>query len=259
MKELGLQLFTIRDFMKSEEDIRESFQKMRKYGYTLAQTANCAIPYADFGRIAREEGIKIIGTHDSFEMMYEDFEQALENHMLLGTTNMGIGGKGYSSIDDVKDFIEKANVVAEKAKKHGMKFTYHNHSGEFIKWENGKTAMEMLAEGLDPEGTSFVLDTYWVQHGGADVRYWIEKLAGRIDILHLKDMKRVMTVDKTAPVQAITEIGEGNMNWELIMESARKSGVKYYVVEQDNNWKVNCFASIRTSAEYLKRFMDECN
>lgn len=36
---------------------------MRKYGYTQAQTANCAIPYADFGRIAREEGIQIIGTH----------------------------------------------------------------------------------------------------------------------------------------------------------------------------------------------------
>ena len=58
MKELGLQLFTIRDFMRSEEDIRESFQKMRKYGYTQAQTAGCAIPYADFGRIAREEGRK---------------------------------------------------------------------------------------------------------------------------------------------------------------------------------------------------------
>ena len=39
MKELGLQLYTIRDFMKTEEDIRESFQKMRKYGYTQAQTA----------------------------------------------------------------------------------------------------------------------------------------------------------------------------------------------------------------------------
>ena len=46
------------------------------------------IPYADFGQIAREEGIEIIGTHDDFDMMVNDFEQALENHRFLGTTNM---------------------------------------------------------------------------------------------------------------------------------------------------------------------------
>ena len=83
MKELGLQLYTIRDFMQTEEDIRESFRKMRQYGYTQAQTAGCKIPYADFGRIAKEEGIQIVGTHDNFDMMVNDFEQALENADLL--------------------------------------------------------------------------------------------------------------------------------------------------------------------------------
>ena len=255
MKELGLQLFTIRDFMRSEEDIRESFQKMRKYGYTQAQTAGCAVPYADFGRIAREEGIQIVGTHDNFDMMVNDFEQALENHKLLGTTNMGIGGKHYNSIDEVLAFIEQANIVGEKAARNGMKFTYHNHSHEFLRWENGKTTMDMLVEGLDPETTSFVLDTYWVQHGGGDVRAWIEKLAGRIDILHLKDMKRVMPADKNEPVQRITEIGNGNLSWDLILDTADKCGVKYYVVEQDNGYEINCFSSIRRSADYLKQFM----
>ena len=255
MKELGLQLFTIRDFMRSEEDIRESFQKMRKYGYTQAQTAGCAIPYADFGRIAREEGIQIVGTHDNFDMMVNDFEQALANHKLLGTTNMGIGGKHYNSVDEVLAFIEQANIVGEKAARNGMKFTYHNHSHEFLRWENGKTTMDMLVEGLDPETTSFVLDTYWVQHGGGDVRAWIEKLAGRIDILHLKDMKRVMPADKNEPVQRITEIGNGNLSWDLILDTADKCGVKYYVVEQDNGYEINCFSSIRRSADYLKQFM----
>lgn len=255
MKEIGLQLYTIRDFMKSEEDIRESFQKMRKYGYTQGQTAGCAIPYADFGRIAKEEGIEIVGTHDNFDLMVNDFEQALENHKLLGTSNMGIGGIKCASADEVKAFIEKANLVGEKAAKHGMKFTYHNHSHEFFRWENGKTTMDMLVEGLNPETTSFVLDTYWVQYGGGDVRCWIEKLAGRIDILHLKDMRIQWSKEQPATPQ-ITEIGNGNLNWELILDTAKKCGVKYYVVEQDYNYQVNCFASIKTSADYLKKFMD---
>ena len=253
MKKLGLQLYTVRDFMTTEEDIRETFSKIKAMGYDQAQTAGCAVPYSVFGRLAKEYDIEIVGTHDNFDMMVNDFEQSLENHKLLNTVNMGIGGRGYESIDDIKRFIEKANIVAEKAAKNGMKFTYHNHSHEFIKWENGKTTLEMLIEGLDAEKTSFVLDTYWVQHGGGDPREWIEKLAGRIDILHLKDMKRIPGNNN---VQEITEIGNGNMNWNGIIESAEKTGVKYFVVEQDRSWTPNCFAAAKKSAEYLRRFMD---
>ena len=86
--------------------------------------------------------------------MVNDFEQSLENHKLLGTSNMGIGGMGYHSVCDVENFIEKANLVGEKAAQNGMKFTYHNHSHEFYKWENGKTTMDMLVEGLNSENTS---------------------------------------------------------------------------------------------------------
>lgn len=253
MKKLGLQLYTIRDFMTTEDDIRESFTKMKAAGYDQAQTAGCAIPYADFGRLAKECGIEIVGTHDNFNMMYNNFEQSLENHKLLGTTNMGIGGLWYEDCDELERFIEKANVVAEKAAKNGMKFTYHNHSHEFIRMSNGKTAMEMLIDGLDKNNATFVLDTYWVQHGGGDPCQWIEKLAGRIDILHLKDMCRIKA---DHDVQQITEIGGGNMNWDGIIKAAEKAGVKYYVVEQDSNWNPNCFAAIRHSADFLRKYMD---
>lgn len=255
MKELGLQLYTIRDFMKTEEGIRESFQKMRKYGYTQAQTAGCAISYADFGRIAREEGIEIIGTHDNFDRMINDFELSLEQHKLLGTNNMGIGSFRYQSLDDVKAFIDKANMVGEKAASNGMKFTYHHHSYEFFRWPNGKTTMDMLVEGLDPDNISFVLDTYWVQHGGGDIRYWIEMLQGRIDILHLKDMKRINPQEHINAHQ-YAEIGRGNMNWDLILDTAKKTGIEYYVVEQDGGYAVDCFQSIKISADFLQRYME---
>jgi len=67
-------------------------------------------------------------------------------------------------------------------------------------------------------------------------------------------MKRVKP-QESINVHQITEIGNGNLNWDLIIESAEKSGVKYYVVEQDNSWEVNCFQSIRKSAEYLRKYM----
>ena len=249
IKKLGLQLYTIRDTMNNAENIRESFRRIKALGYDIGQTAGCAIPFAEFGQIAKEEGIEICGTHDSFNHMVDDPKTAMEEHKALGTTNMGIGGFGAGSIEEVEQFIEKANKLADVIYDYGFKFTYHNHSHEFRRFANGKTAMDMLVEGLDPKKTSFVLDTYWVQHGGGDVRFWIEKLAGRVDILHLKAMGR----NDQGPF--ITEIGNDNMNWAGMLESAEKAGVKYFVVEQDI-WPGDPFDSIKQSSEYLhKNFM----
>ncbi len=248
INKLGLQLWTIGDTMNTEENIRMSFRKMKEMGYDMAQTAGCAIPYADFGRIAAEEGIEICGTHDDFDAMIENPELAMENHRLLGTTNMGIGYHNTRTVELVEEFIEKANKLADIIYPHGFKFTYHNHNDEFARLPNGKLVMDMLMEGLDPVKTSFVLDTYWVQYGGGDVRYWIEKLAGRIDILHLKDM------GTTPENPFITEIGSGNLWWDGIIETAERTGVKYFVVEQDT-CPGDPFDSIKKSADYLKKYM----
>ena len=92
IEKLGVQLFTVRDFMKTPEDLRETFRKLKAIGYDQAQTAGCAVPYAEFGKIAKEEGIEIVGTHDNFDRMYEDFEASYADHQLLDTKIMGIGG-----------------------------------------------------------------------------------------------------------------------------------------------------------------------
>jgi sugar phosphate isomerase/epimerase len=171
----------------------------------------------------------------------------MANHDLLGTKIMGIGGFFEQTREKYDEFIAKANIVAKNIKSRGFKFTYHNHSHEF-RLLDGKTIMDILLEGMDPDNTGFVLDTYWVQHGGGDVRYWIEKLAGRIDILHLKEMGR----NNNGPF--ITEVGNGNIWWEGVLATAEKAGVKHYVVEQDS-WPGDPFDSIAQSAAYLKKFV----
>ena len=96
----------------------------------------------------------------------------------------------------------------------------------------------------------------WVANAGADVRYWMEKLAGRIDILHLKDVK-VIRNEEGKYVNTMAEIGNGNIWWDGVMETAKKIGVKSYVVEQDANFiDGDPFKSIAASAEYLKKYID---
>jgi sugar phosphate isomerase/epimerase len=91
-----------------------------------------------------------------------------------------------------------------------------------------------------------------VSAAGADPVYWIDRLAGRLDILHLKDM--VLCHCNGSLVPNVTEVGYGNMHWEPIMAAAERAGVKHYVVEQDFNFTNTPFESLRLSAAYLKKY-----
>lgn len=119
---------------------------------------------------------------------------------------------------------------------------YHNHDSEFIKI-GGKTILEKIAEDFKAEETGFILDTFWVQAGGADPAAWIEKLSGRVPCIHLKDF---------AYGKKMAVIGEGNINFDRVFEKAEAAKTEYMLVEQDDCNGENPFDCLKRSYEYLK-------
>ncbi len=251
-KRIGFQAYSIKEHIEDEQGLASSFRKLAAAGYDCvgASGTNSPIPPEIYARIAKENGIEVCGTHSPFEDLIADPQKAMEWHRILGCKNIGIGGNfKMKTEDDVKEFIKEANDFAATIAKEGFKFTYHNHCREYIRFGD-KTMMDMLREGLDPATTSFVLDTYWVQAGGGDVRHEMEKLAGRVDILHLKDMH--MKDDWSFES---TEVGNGNLWWDGILPIAEQIGVKYYVVEQEA-FSMDPFDSLAISAKYIHSKLD---
>ncbi len=256
-QKLGVQLYTIRDYMKDPDFADLSFAKLAELGYTEAHTAGTDFDEKLFVELLRKHGISIIGTHYDFDKIINNPEETMELHRMWGTTNIGIGGmpgEARTNLDKLHEFIRQYNKAAERYAKNGFRLTYHNHNFEFVRIDGYKTIMDVLYEGLDPATTSFVLDTCWVAAGGGDVTDWMEKLAGRIDILHLKDLtfKFKQEGKYYSPVDA--EVGNGNLAWDKIMATAEKIGVKHYVVEQDGNWAGTPFNSLKTSAAFLEKY-----
>ena len=260
MKEFGLQLYSVRDHMTDEAGIKETFLKLAEMGYTTGQTAGTYdfIAPEKFAEYAKEAGIKICGTHYNWDRIRNDVEGTVAYHKALGTTNVGIGGMPFdarANVEKLNAFIDEFNACAAKYAEYGMKLTYHNHSFEFKKLEDGRTLFDHLVEKFDKENVSFVLDTYWLQHGGKDIREMIELLAGRVDILHIKDMEACRDVrigETTVSVPYITEIGSGNLNFKSIIATAEACGVKCFVVEDDRAVEVGSFDAVKKSADYIK-------
>ena len=258
MKEVGLQLHTVRDHIETLDDLRNAVFKIKECGYSSIHTSGASkikdVESAKFfKKCVDDAGIGICGTHYSWKSIVEDIEDTMRVHDVLETKNVGIGSMpaiAKTSYEEFCKFVDTMNAAAKKLGENGFKLTYHNHSFDFLKF-NGKTMMDYMIERFDEDNITFVLDTYWVQHAGYDVRKMMERLAGRIDILHLKDMGAWGGEDGKSPY--ITEIGNGNLNFDDIIPLGDKIGVKYFVVEQDIGYTTgDSFESIKQSYDYLK-------
>jgi sugar phosphate isomerase/epimerase len=130
------------------------------------------------------------------------------------------------------------------AQANGFTFSYHNHSLEFIRCASGKRVIDYVCEKFEGD---LMPDTYWLQHGGADVRDFISSHGERVKILHLKDMKR----EKEGVTFA--EIGNGNINFAGVIECAKKKGIDVFIVEQDES--EDALVSAKISIDNLRKLI----
>ena len=52
--------------------------------------------------------------------------------------------------------------------------------------------------------------------------------------------------------QRFAEIGEGNLNWDAILEACTYAGVEWYIIEQDSCYERDPFESLGMSLNNLK-------
>ncbi|OQB14336.1 MAG: Inosose dehydratase [Firmicutes bacterium ADurb.Bin193] len=245
---IGAQLYTVRDFCKTEDDLKLTLEKVAKTGYKSVQVSGVAVDDAKFiKKTADDNGLKIVATHFSYEEMADGIEEIIEKHRIYDCKYVGISSMPKelrTTKEGFLSFAKDANRFGETFKKAGFSLVYHNHAFEFAKFDN-KRGIDILIDETDRELVQFEIDTYWVQVGGSSPADYIERLRGRIDVIHFKDMYP----RDNAPV--MTEIGNGNIDFVKILGICDKSNVKHILVEQDRCER-DPFESLKISYDYLK-------
>jgi sugar phosphate isomerase/epimerase len=248
--QIAAQLYTLRDFIKTPEDIARSMERVRALGYEAVQISGMGpIAPQDCRKIMDDNGLVVAATHIGFEQMRDETDRVIEEHQILGCKYPAIGGLPGEYREDGAEgyarFAKEATDVARKLAEGGLTFGYHNHSFELEKF-GARTGLQILYEDSDSTYFTGEIDTYWVQHGGGDPAYWIRKLQGRMFLVHFKDMRMV------GGEQRYAEVGEGNLNWPNILEACKSTGVEWYIVEQDLCYERDPFDSLKISLDNMR-------
>lgn len=249
ISQVGLQLYTLRDHIKTPQDIARSMKKVRQIGYQAVQVSGMGpIDEAELVKILNGEGLTLAATHENGDQILNDPQAVVAR---LKKLNCKYTAYPYPRDQDLKS-LEGALALAKKLDHAGkvlhdagQVLTYHNHDIEFLKI-NGKPVLEYIYENTNPQYVQGEPDTYWIQAGGASPLEWCQKLKNRLPLLHMKDYK--ITADIKP---AICEIGSGNINFKPIIKAAEENGCVWFLVEQDT-CDGDPFDSVKMSFDYIK-------
>lgn len=248
--QIALQLYTVRQFTKTPEDIAKTLAKVKKLGFDAVQVSAIGkIDDAELAKILKNEGLTCCATHVGLDRLRDQTDAVIAQHQAWGCQYTALGHVNYRTAAEWDKFIADFNGIAEKLAKGGVELGYHNHSHELVKYD-GASPLERMLKGFS-RNVWMEIDVYWITHGGGDPAAWVEKCRGRIPCIHLKDLA-VVNDETGKHVQRMAEVGEGNLNFPKIIEAAKAAGTKWFIIEQDDCYGKDPFECAARSLENVK-------
>ena len=253
----GLALYTVRDSMASNP--KATLKAVADAGYAYVESADYAegkfygMTPAEFKSTLDSLGLKAISAHmgmvtlENADQLIADVKAAGITYFVIPVPPMGmftfdpatqtLGMKGTAD-----ELVTIMNTIGEKCHKAGLKLLYHNHDFEFMPLADGTIIEDVLLEKCNPEWVNFQMDLYWVTKANANALTYFEKYPGRFKAWHVKDMDQE---GKFAPV------GTGTIDFKSILAQKEKSGMEFYLVEQDQTFGLDPMEAIKISHKGL--------
>ncbi|MFP3125794.1 sugar phosphate isomerase/epimerase [Ectobacillus funiculus] len=274
---IGVQMMMLKGKVE-ELGVYETMRNINELGYhavEVSQIPMTAENVSELKRASIDFDIKIAALSAALEPMLpgapgetltKDFDKIVSDCKALDCNFLRIGMLPLNIMghkDKIMDFIEKAEMMAERLAEHGIELYYHTHHIEFAKYD-GEYLLDIMKDNTSKLG--FELDVHWIQRAGENPVEFVKKYEGRISLLHLKDyrvgqmdLSEVDFNDMAKFMQIFTniiefaEVGEGNLDMKAIIEAGLESGAQYFLVEQDNTYGRDPFECLKISADNLRR------
>ena len=236
---MGIQLYTLRDHIKTAEDFDATLARLEKMGVTDVQISGIGDIPADVQRdILVKHNMKVCITHKGFDRMEEDLDGLIAEHKTIDCDALGLGsapGEYRDNSKRIREFIGKAEEIGKKLKENGMTFNYHNHAFEFRKLDDmAKTTMDLLIDETNPEYFNFIPDVAWIHYGDHDPVEVLKKMKGRVKVLHFKDY-----IIDAEGYRKFVSLGKGVVDLKACYDIACELEIPYIMYEQDIDWVDN--------------------
>ena len=261
----------IQDYLK---DFRGTMKRLADVGYAGVEFAAGygGLTPAEMKDFLAEIGLEAISTHVGLD----DPTPHIEMMAGIGGSYLICPSAHMTDTASTLKVAARLNEIGAQCKAAGLKFGYHNHTQEFNVFD-GKYCMDILMENTDPETVIMELDAGWAACAGIDVLQYVQKHAGRVELIHAKECVNVVGVtppvnwadfpkdEKGWPIlpdwlkemnragdEANGPTGKGIIDWAALKSICDAQGTKAYIVEREYDYQGDLWKCIAEDLAYLK-------
>jgi sugar phosphate isomerase/epimerase len=249
---IGIQLFTIRDQVASL-GFEEVFRRLSAIGYREIEFAGYTAQgrrwsNQELRRLLRRYGLRGIGSHIGYTEFLNNLEQVLDDAEEIGLPYVGTanspGAVHGETVAGYRQAAEDFNRFGAAARRRGIRFYQHNHSGEFA-LENGTRLYDVILEETDPRLVFFEMDIFWAYVGqsrfpGFKPHEYAWNMPERFPLFHVKDGLDFSNAEDTVPRPPgpssegwfMTDVGDGDIAFEPFFAGLDIRD-HHYIVERD--------------------------
>lgn len=241
MQPFAIQLYSVRDHWS--KDPLATYKALKTAGYDHVELFGVGPQNAaEHKTMLNEAGLAPMCAHIDYETLTSEPEAAIEAARTLDVQYLVMPWLDVKKRSEWETAAERLGAIGFQFRRAGLHLGYHNHDHEFEDFD-GRTAFEILTA-VSRDNLFIELDAYWAEVAGVDPYDLIEALGQRCPLLHLKDRPNGGKVP-------FTEIGRGTTDWPRMFQTARRAGVRWLVVEQDESER-DSLESAAISAEFMR-------
>lgn len=227
--------------------VAHAFEKMQAMGCRTVQLQwiDPSVPADTIAAILQKNQITSVSVQDFYEEVQKNFSYYTE-------LNASTGGKWLcvSRIPDrlkspagLDAFICELRAMADTLYPLGQCLCFHPVSADFTAVP-GMDAVEYLLKTM-PE-LEICLDLYHLNRNCSDMPAFIRKYGHRICMVHFKDEK----------AGSLVPAGQGDTNWNGVVQACTEAGIPYAFVEQER-WNRDPFDCLNEAMVWLNGEMEK--
>lgn len=213
-----------------KKDFRGTLQRLRALGYSGIELGLGS--FEEHGGVSavaealRAADLKLITVHTMGFSLRDKFSAHLDVFAATGCKHATISWSELNSPESINADVAFYNEIAPRLREAGVCLCYHNHDHEFRLQFGGRNAMHMLLQ-QTRDSLAVHFDVAWATFGGVNPVAFLECYAGRVPLVHLKDLYD-LTVSG-----CFTTVGTGKVDIAGSARAAIAAGAEWLTVEQD--------------------------
>ncbi len=209
----------------------------RAFAGTLRRVADIgykAVEFAGYGGLSAEQqrdllaetGLTAASTHVGLDILAHAPDDAIAYGKAIDCRYLVLPGlpNDHRNPEAMRALAPRLDDLGRRCQEQGITFGYHNHDWEFAEHANSTALLDLLLDATDPALVALELDAYWAAYAGVDAVAYLQRRAGRVPLIHLKDM---------TPERTFAEVGDGTLDMGALITAAGAAGARWYIVEND--------------------------